>query len=89
MGSKSDRKPASLRTAGADPTKPIRAARSAAETAAKDAQEGIGLVSINKFDLLLWRKFVGLARMQGKTIPQAADEALRLWIKQNIRDLDI
>ena len=65
-----------------------RAAKAAAEEAAKAAQD-IGLVSINRFDLGLWQKFVGLAKMKGLTIPQATDEALRMWIKENLKSLEV
>ena len=68
------------------------AARAAAETATKaaaDAAQEIGLVSINKFDLALWRKFVGLAKMKGLSIPEAADEAFRLWIRDNLKSLEV
>ena len=64
------------------------AAKAAAEEAAKAAQD-IGLVSINRFDLGLWRQFSGLAKMRGKSIPQATDEALRMWIKENLKSLEV
>ena len=73
---------------GGAPSAAGRAAKAAAEEAAKAAQD-IGLVSINRFDLGLWRQFSGLAKMRGKSIPQATDEALRMWIKENLKSLEV
>lgn len=68
------------------------AAKAAAKQAAKaaaHAARAIGLVSVNKFDLVLWKRFVGLAKMQGKSIPQAMDEAVRMWMRENVKTLDL
>jgi hypothetical protein len=68
------------------------AAKAAAHQAAKAAAHAsrtIGLVSVNKFDLVLWKRFVGLAKMQGKSIPQAMDEAVRMWMRENVKTLDL
>jgi hypothetical protein len=73
---------------GGAPSAAGRAAKAAAAEAAKAVQD-IGLVSINRFDLGLWQKFVGLAKMKGLTIPQATDEALRMWIKENLKSLEV
>lgn len=53
------------------------------------ARREIGLISVSKFDLVLWRKFVGLAKMKGLPIPEAMKEALRLWITGNLKSLDL
>ena len=68
------------------------AANAAAKQAAKAAAHAfrtIGLVSVNKFDLVLWKRFVGLAKMQGKSIPEAMEEAVRMWMKENLKTLDM
>ncbi len=78
----------STSTSGGAPSVAAVAAR-AAKAAATGAAQDIGLVSINRFDLNLWKKFVGLAKMQGKSIPEATTEALKMWIKENLKSLEV
>ncbi len=52
-----------------------------AATYAHGARQTIGFVSDKALDRKLWKKFVDLAKKRGKTIPEAMDEAVRMWIK--------